>query len=58
MYLYLTLHDLHIYVDIKPENVLFDSCEDDARLKIIDFGLSRGNVCDIYCTASMTMTNH
>ena len=39
------LHALHqhdiLHLDIKPENILFDSMAADARIKITDFGLSR-----------------
>jgi serine/threonine protein kinase len=39
------LHALHkhdiLHLDIKPENILFDSMDDDARIKITDFGLSK-----------------
>lgn len=39
------LHALHqhdiLHLDIKPENILFDSMEPTARIKITDFGLSR-----------------
>mmetsp|Transcript_22420 Transcript_22420/g.35199 ORF Transcript_22420/g.35199 Transcript_22420/m.35199 type:complete len:502 (-) Transcript_22420:256-1761(-) len=35
-------HNLHIcHRDLKPENFLFESPDDNAALKIIDFGLSR-----------------
>jgi serine/threonine protein kinase len=30
-----------VHRDIKPENILFESSKDDARIKLIDFGLSR-----------------
>lgn len=33
-------HDI-LHLDIKPENLLFDSMNDDARIKITDFGLSK-----------------
>ena len=37
-----TLHDQGIlHLDIKPENILFDSNEADAKIKLTDFGLSR-----------------
>ncbi|CAE7502473.1 CPK3, partial [Symbiodinium microadriaticum] len=39
------LHELHqhdiLHLDIKPENILFDSDGPDARIKITDFGLSK-----------------
>jgi serine/threonine protein kinase len=39
------LHALHehdiLHLDIKPENLLFDSMGDDAKIKITDFGLSK-----------------
>jgi serine/threonine protein kinase len=39
------LHALHsheiLHLDIKPENILFDSMRDDARIKLTDFGLSK-----------------
>lgn len=39
------LHALHthdiLHLDIKPENILFDSMGEDARIKITDFGLSK-----------------
>ena len=39
------LHTLHgqgiLHLDIKPENILFDTAEDDAKIKLTDFGLSR-----------------
>ena len=39
------LHALHerdiLHLDIKPENILFESEDADARIKITDFGLSR-----------------
>jgi len=39
------LHTLHtngiLHLDIKPENILFDSMQDDARIRLTDFGLSR-----------------
>ena len=39
------LHALHehdiLHLDIKPENILFDSDAADARIKITDFGLSK-----------------
>jgi len=39
------LHALHehdiLHLDIKPENILFDSLGDDARIKITDFGLAK-----------------
>ena len=39
------LHALHehdiLHLDIKPENILFDSMEEDAKIKITDFGLSK-----------------
>lgn len=39
------LHALHqheiLHLDIKPENILFDSMGDDAKIKITDFGLSK-----------------
>ena len=39
------LHELHIndilHLDIKPENILFDTDADDAKVKITDFGLSK-----------------
>jgi len=33
-------HDI-LHLDIKPENILFDSMADDARIKITDFGLAK-----------------
>ncbi len=37
-----SLHDEDIlHLDIKPENILFDSKSPDAKIKITDFGLSR-----------------
>jgi len=33
-------HDI-LHLDIKPENILFDSMGEDARIKITDFGLSK-----------------
>lgn len=39
------LHALHqhdiLHLDIKPENILFDSMADDATIKITDFGLAK-----------------
>jgi calcium/calmodulin-dependent protein kinase I len=39
------LHALHqhdiLHLDIKPENILFETAEPDAKIKITDFGLSR-----------------
>jgi serine/threonine protein kinase len=39
------LHALHsheiLHLDIKPENILFENNEIDARIKITDFGLSK-----------------
>ena len=39
------LHALHahgiLHLDIKPENILFNSMDDDAKIKITDFGLSK-----------------
>ncbi len=36
------LHDHDIlHLDIKPENLLFDSMGEDAKIKITDFGLSK-----------------
>lgn len=39
------LHALHqhdiLHLDIKPENILFESMEPDAKIKITDFGLSK-----------------
>ena len=39
------LHALHehdiLHLDIKPENILFESMDEDARIKITDFGLSK-----------------
>lgn len=39
------LHALHehdiLHLDIKPENILFDGVDDNARIKITDFGISR-----------------
>lgn len=39
------LHALHqrdiLHLDIKPENILFESMAEDARIKITDFGLSK-----------------
>jgi serine/threonine protein kinase len=39
------LHELHqhdiLHLDIKPENILFESDAPDARVKITDFGLSK-----------------
>ncbi len=39
------LHALHahdiLHLDIKPENILFDSMDDDAKVMITDFGLSK-----------------
>ena len=39
------LHSLHshdiLHLDIKPENILFESDDDNAPIKITDFGLSR-----------------
>jgi serine/threonine protein kinase len=39
------LHALHthdiLHLDIKPENILFETDADDARIKITDFGLSK-----------------
>ena len=33
--------------DIKPENILFETKEDDSRIKIIDFGLARKHYANI-----------
>ncbi len=33
-------HDI-LHLDIKPENILFESMADDARIKITDFGLAK-----------------
>ena len=42
------LHELHqhdiLHLDIKPENILFESDAPDARIKITDFGLSKVGV--------------
>ena len=39
------LHALHqhdiLHLDVKPENILFESIAEDARIKITDFGLSK-----------------
>ena len=39
------LHELHkndiLHLDIKPENILFETDADDSRIKITDFGLSK-----------------
>eukprot|EP00601_Ochromonadales_sp_CCMP2298_P024078 CAMPEP_0173285796 /NCGR_PEP_ID=MMETSP1143-20121109/8825_1 /TAXON_ID=483371 /ORGANISM="non described non described, Strain CCMP2298" /LENGTH=615 /DNA_ID=CAMNT_0014224019 /DNA_START=59 /DNA_END=1906 /DNA_ORIENTATION=- len=39
------LHALHchdiLHLDVKPENILFDGMEDDSKIHITDFGLSR-----------------
>jgi len=46
------LHALHstgiLHLDIKPENILFESNEPDARIRITDFGLSKlfGDRCE------------
>lgn len=44
------LHELHrhdiLHLDIKPENIIFDSDAEDARIKLTDFGLSK--VIQIY----------
>jgi serine/threonine protein kinase len=41
------LHELHkhdiLHLDIKPENILFETEAEDARIKITDFGLSKVN---------------
>ncbi len=46
------LHELHqhdiLHLDIKPENILFDSDAPDARIKITDFGLSKVSVGVVY----------
>ena len=43
--MYIYTYYIHIYtiqyLDIKPENILFESSDETARLKITDFGLSR-----------------
>ena len=38
--IYTNIHTIQ-YLDIKPENILFESSDETARLKITDFGLSR-----------------
>jgi serine/threonine protein kinase len=42
------LHALHchdiLHLDVKPENILFDGMEDDSKIHITDFGLSRYSV--------------
>lgn len=39
------LHELHrhdiLHLDIKPENIIFDTDAEDARIKLTDFGLSK-----------------
>ena len=39
------IHELHehdiLHLDIKPENLLFETAENDAKIKITDFGLSK-----------------
>ena len=39
------IHELHendiLHLDIKPENLLFETTDADARIKITDFGLSK-----------------
>ena len=36
----LSLPDIHIYRDLKPENLLMTSIHDYADLKIVDFGFA------------------
>ncbi|ETO29114.1 hypothetical protein RFI_08008, partial [Reticulomyxa filosa] len=36
------MHDQHIlHLDLKPENIIFESKDTDAKLKLIDFGMAR-----------------
>ena len=40
MFIYIYIYE-NLRLDIKPENILFESSDETARLKITDFGLSR-----------------
>eukprot|EP01034_Spumella_vulgaris_P029182 gene29182-36188_t len=57
------LHALHahdiLHLDIKPENILFDSMDEDAKIKITDFGLSKlfSNVLEQKGEFSMDIMN-
>ena len=42
------LHDLNIaHRDLKPENLLLTSNEDDATIKLIDFGFAKEVACGL-----------